>query len=174
MNTDGSGYAVLKSFTGGTDGAYVSGSLVLAGSTLYGTAGGGGSSGHGVVFRVNTVGSGFAVVRSFTGSDGGYPFGGLLLAGTTLYGATTYGGSQGNGVLFKLNTDGSGYTVLNSSAGGSDGELSVWWPASGGQLAVWDDMERRQFGRWRRLQFEERRRAGHSSGPARPDRCGRG
>ena len=114
-------YTVLKSFTGGNDGALPCGGLVSAGSTLYGTTCNGGSSGIGVVFKVNTDGSGYTVLKSFTGSDGGYPGASLVLAGTTLYGTTEGGGTSGAGVVFKVNTDGSGYTVLKNINSYSDG-----------------------------------------------------
>jgi len=106
-------YRVLRNFTGG-DGAAPDGVLVVAGGTLYGTTTGGGSSGNGVVFQVNTDGSGYTVLKNFSDSDGWFPQGGLVLAGNTLYGTTFYGGSTGYGVVFKVNTDGSGYAVLKS------------------------------------------------------------
>jgi uncharacterized repeat protein (TIGR03803 family) len=117
MNTDGSGYALLKNFTL-QDGFALWGGLVLSGSTLYGTAaegGGSGGNGVGVVFKVNTDASGFAVLKSFTGSDGGHPYhGNLVLSGSTLYGMALN--------VFKVNTDGSGYTVLKNF-NGSDGYI---------------------------------------------------
>jgi uncharacterized repeat protein (TIGR03803 family) len=120
VNTDGSGYTALKSFTG-SDGSDPLAGLTLADNTLYGTTIYGGSSyvgpdqpGGGVVFKVNTDGSGYAVLKSFTGSDGAGPWAGLVLAGSTLYGTTQCGGSSSIGVVFKVNTDGSGYTVLKN------------------------------------------------------------
>jgi len=106
-------YRVLKSFTG-SDGRWPKAGLVLAGSTLYGTTAEGGSSDYGVVFKVNTDGSGYAVLKSFTGSDGSDPEAGLVLAGSTLYGTTSWGGPWLRGVIFKVNTDGSGYAVLKT------------------------------------------------------------
>jgi uncharacterized repeat protein (TIGR03803 family) len=143
LNTDGTGFTTLYNFTaliaytnsnGGiyntnTDGAYP-GFVVLSGTTLYGTAGGGGSSGNGTVFVVNTDGTGFTNLYSFTAlsgflsytnSDGARPFAGLILSGNTLYGATLYGGSSGNGTVFTVTTDGSSFTNLHSfTAGGYD------------------------------------------------------
>jgi uncharacterized repeat protein (TIGR03803 family) len=113
-------YTVVKSFNGGSDGGFPHQGLVLAGSTLYGTTVNGGSSGYGVVFKVNTDGSGFAVLKSFNGREGLCPDAGLVLAGSTLYGTTWLGGSLDDGVVFKVNTDGSGYTVLKNFTG-SDG-----------------------------------------------------
>jgi uncharacterized repeat protein (TIGR03803 family) len=121
MNTDGTGFSVLTYFTNWLEGANPVGGLVLSGSTLYGTTGGGGEPGdgydhpgNGVVFKVNTDGSGYAVLKSFSGSDGRFPVARLLLAGSTLYGTTAWGGSTDDGVVFRVNTDGSGYAVLKS------------------------------------------------------------
>ena len=50
-----------------SDGAYPHAGLILSGNTLYGTAYGGGSSGNGTVFAVNTDGTGFTNLYSFTG-----------------------------------------------------------------------------------------------------------
>ena len=93
LNTDGTGFTVLKHFTGNIDGGWPSSGLMLSGTTLYGTANGGGAFWNGTVFKINTDGSGFAVLRSFNGSsDGGGPAGDLVLLGTTLYGTTSGGG----------------------------------------------------------------------------------
>src|SRR5882724_5891476 len=122
VNTDGSGFTNLYSFTGGNDGGAPSASLILSSNTLYGTASGGGSSGNGTVFAVNTDGSGFTNLYGFTGgNDGGAPTAGLILSGNTLYGTTTAGGSSGNGTVFAVNTDGSGFASLYRFTGGNDG-----------------------------------------------------
>ena len=109
LNTDGTGFTVLKSFTGASDGAGVEAGLLLSGTTLYGTTYEGGDYpygppyyGHGTVFRINTDGTGFIVLKQFTGSDGANPRRGLVLSGTTLFGMTDYGGSAGCGVIFSL------------------------------------------------------------------------
>ena len=110
LNTDGTGFVPLHSFSAaasGTnaDGVNPSGSLTLSGNTLYGTMWGGGSSGNGTVFAVNTDGTGFTVLHSFSGgtnSDGANPDGSLLVSGHTLYGAAAYGGVAGNGTLFSI------------------------------------------------------------------------
>jgi uncharacterized repeat protein (TIGR03803 family) len=120
VNTDGSGFTNLHSFTAidltyltNTDGALPVARLILSGNTLYGTAYVGGSSDAGTVFKVNTDGSGFTNLHSFSGSsDGDDPRVGLLLSGSTLYGADD-GGSSGNGTVFVLNTDGTGFTNLH-------------------------------------------------------------
>ena len=104
--------------------------MILSGNTLYGTASAGGSSGNGTVFAVNTDGTGFTNLHSFTAtsgsqaygtnSDGANPYGGLILSGNTLYGTARYGGSSGNGTVFAVNTDGTGFTNLHSFTATSD------------------------------------------------------
>jgi len=94
--------------------------LTLSGNMLFGTTAYGGSTGDGIVFRVKTDGTGYAVLKNFTGSDGANPNGGLTLAGSTLYGTTESGGSSNNGTVFAMSTNGTGYTVLKNFTG-SDG-----------------------------------------------------
>jgi uncharacterized repeat protein (TIGR03803 family) len=115
---------VLYSFTGLADGESPSGGLILDAATgnLYGIAGGGVSK-AGVVFKVDTSGSNYAVLYSFTGGADGYgPQGGLVLDTATgnLYGATQGGGASMKGAVFKLDTS-SIETVLYSFTGGADG-----------------------------------------------------
>ena len=113
-------FSVLHSFTGGADGAnpYYD-APVVSGSTLYGTANQG-AAGGGVVFSVNTDGTGYNVLHTFTNTapDGYQPLGSVVLSGSTLYGTTYYGGSangtSGNGTVFAVNVDGSGYQTLHS------------------------------------------------------------
>jgi uncharacterized repeat protein (TIGR03803 family) len=124
VNTNGSGFAVLKSFTGGFDGGEVYAAPVLSGSVLYGTAGSGGSSGYGTVFKVNTDGSDFTVLRAFdyTAED---PRGALAISGNTLYGTLTSDYVNGvAGKVFKINTDGSGFAILQQF-NGDDGRYPL-------------------------------------------------
>jgi len=103
VNTNGTGFTVLHSFTGSSDGANPYGGLILSGNTLYGMANVGGSRGMGTVFAVNTDGTGFTNLHNFNGSrDGANPYGGLILSGNTLYGTAYGGGSSGNGTVFSL------------------------------------------------------------------------
>jgi len=121
VNTNGRGYTILYSFTGGSDGAHPEASLILSGNTLYGTARNGGL-GHGTVFAVNTDGTGFTTLHSFTGGDDGAdPIAALILSGNTLYGTADSGGSQGHGTVFALNTNGTAFTTLHNFIGGNDG-----------------------------------------------------
>src|SRR6266568_1651484 len=62
-------FTTLHNFDSG-DGVDPSGSLVLSGSSLYGTAVVGGSFGAGAVFKLNTDGTGFTNLHSFTATSG--------------------------------------------------------------------------------------------------------
>jgi len=122
VNTDGTGLTVLHNFSGGSDGASPWAGLILSGSTLYGTTYSGGTSGYGTVFAVNTDGTGFTNLYSFTGAtDGANPRAGLILSSNTLYGTAFAGGSWGHGTVFAVNTDGTGFTNLYSFTGATDG-----------------------------------------------------
>ncbi|MCE7959352.1 MAG: hypothetical protein DYH06_15655, partial [Acidobacteria bacterium ACB2] len=140
IKTDGSGFSVLHSFSGGAaDGQNPEASLVLdASGNLYGTTPFGGSSGSGTVFRTKTDGSGFSVLRSFAGgaADGRNPRASLILdASGNLYGTTAFGGSFDSGTVFTIKTDGAGSTLLHSFGGdagdGSQPYASLILDASG-------------------------------------------
>jgi uncharacterized repeat protein (TIGR03803 family)/autotransporter-associated beta strand protein len=98
------------------------GSLTYAGTTLYGTASGGGAGNAGAVFSVGTDGSNFQNLVSFTNNGGTAmgvePAGNLTLVGTTLYG-TVAGGANGYGTLFSVGTDGTSYQAVVSFTGAS-------------------------------------------------------
>jgi uncharacterized repeat protein (TIGR03803 family) len=118
---------VLYSFTGGADGASPYGSLLRdAAGNLYGTTFAGGTSGAGVVFKINSSGE-ETVLYSFTGGDdGGYPLGGLVRdSAGNLYGTTDGGGVSSAGVVFKIDPSGR-ETVLYSFTGGDDGGYPEW------------------------------------------------
>ena len=76
--------------------------------SLYGTASAGYSVfGSGTVYKLNTNGIGYAVLRSFfgTGGDGQTPYAGLVQdSDGTLFGTTYSGGSSKKGTVFKLAT----------------------------------------------------------------------
>jgi uncharacterized repeat protein (TIGR03803 family) len=115
VNTDGSGFRSLYTFTNGVDGATPMAPLLVAGGMLYGTASAGGSASYGTVFALDTGGSNFSTLYTFTnGTDGAEPESGLLLSGSTLYG-TTAGTTSGSsyGTVFMMNTNGSGFNVLH-------------------------------------------------------------
>src|ERR1041385_6376591 len=122
-------FTSLHNFTGGNDGEWPYGGLILSGHTLYGTTYfqkfGTGGVVHGTVFAVNTDGTGFTNLHNFspfdtvtsTNSDGNGPSVSLTLSGKTLYGTTVLGGYSGHGTVFAVHTDGTGFTVLHTFDG---------------------------------------------------------
>jgi len=137
INTDGSGYALLHSFGSTGDGHRPGAGVVFSDSTLFGTTRFGGISNHGTIFKIETNGSGFGILKSFMGgTDGAGPTAELLLSGTTLYGTSLGGGSLGGSTIFKINTDGSGHAVLTQfdEVGGSGAHPSTGLVLNGATL----------------------------------------
>jgi uncharacterized repeat protein (TIGR03803 family) len=99
--------------------------LVVSGSILYGATYYGGTNGDGMIFALNTNGTGVATLHTFsrtafsasaggfTNSDGANPVG-LILSGNMLYGTTSSGGTNGTGTVFALNTNGNGFVTLHT------------------------------------------------------------
>jgi uncharacterized repeat protein (TIGR03803 family) len=111
VNTDGTGFTNIYSFTGGNNDGLRPASLILTGNTLYGTSQG--TSNSGAIFTLNTDGTGFTNIYNFTGgNDGANLQAGLVLVGDTLYGSAELGGAAGNGTVFSVNTDGTGFTNI--------------------------------------------------------------
>ena len=151
---------ILHNFIGNSDGWTPWGSLTLSGSTLYGMTNRGGSSGdRGTVFRVNTDGTGYAKLRTFTGgaSDGSYPYGSLTLSGSKLYGMTGSGGSVNWGTIFSINTDGTGFGLLHTFADTlRNGGITPRLAEALRLEALWHGCPRRHRWRWLGLQHEYR------------------
>jgi uncharacterized repeat protein (TIGR03803 family) len=121
LNTDGSGFTNLHTFSGiAPESGNLNGAVVLSGGTLYGTATFGGGLDHGAVFAIGTNGLGLANLYSFspnpnsTNLDGVYPIAGLLLVGNLFYGTANGGGANNSGTLFAVNTNGTGFTNLHN------------------------------------------------------------
>jgi uncharacterized repeat protein (TIGR03803 family) len=135
VNTNSTGYTNLYSFTGGSAGSNPLAGLILASNRLYGTTSGGNGGGFGSVFAINTDGTSFTNLHSFTANsgypsytnkDGSNPEAGLILSGSTLYGTASQSGINGAGAIFAVNTNGTGFTNLytftaTSNSTNSDG-----------------------------------------------------
>lgn len=117
MDANGANYTVLHHFSpldavtaANADGAMPCGGLVISNGVIYGTTLTGGAGGTGTVFAINTDGSNFLTLYSFsvtdplagTNADGASPAAGLFLSGNVLYGTTSAGGGGGAGTVFAL------------------------------------------------------------------------
>jgi len=140
MSTDGSLFFLLHSFsTNSDDGFAPRATLILSSNTLYGTTSGAyvnaeNAAHSGTVFKINTDGSGFAVLHRFSTQEGGGSFGSLILSGNTLFGVTHGAGmnpdgvnfsvGSGSGSVFAVNTDGTDFTNLYTFTPTSNGTNS--------------------------------------------------
>ena len=115
INTDGTGYTKLFDFSP-TSGDHPYSSLIQdSHGTLYGVTTDGGTNNGGVIFSINTDGTGYTKLHEFNYqiNDGSQSYGSLLLGKDgNLYGITSYGGSFFQGIVFSINTNGSAYTKL--------------------------------------------------------------
>jgi uncharacterized repeat protein (TIGR03803 family) len=118
LSTDGTGYAALHEFGGSAaaDGDRPVGLIHGNDAVLYGTTTYGGTSSNlGTVFRLNTDGNDYSVLRRFSGTsgDGKQPLAGVIEGSDGyLYGTTHLGGTSGKGTVFKLAKDGSQYSIV--------------------------------------------------------------
>jgi uncharacterized repeat protein (TIGR03803 family) len=145
VNTDGTGFTNLHCFTASStnssgfytnsDGAQPYGTLMLSGNTLYGTAYEGGMWGSGTVFALNSNGTGFSTLYSFTASstdssgsytngDGASPSSNVILSGNTLYGTAYEGGTWGSGTVFSLSF------LPQPTVIASGGNVILTWPTN--------------------------------------------
>jgi uncharacterized repeat protein (TIGR03803 family) len=125
---------ILYSFTTNSIGEGPNAGLIQASNgILYGTAVGGGSSGNGTVFQMDTNGVVTLVYGFPNGAGGNNPPNGAnpyaaLVQGTNglLYGTAQSGGANNDGTVFRMTTNGTGVEAwsLNSASSGS-------WPYAG-------------------------------------------
>lgn len=128
LGTNGVGYTNVHAFTATSGGSDTFGdsqgtnsdgaqplALLLAGDTLYGTTGSGGAQASGTLFKVNTNGSNFTVLHTFTNGVDGFAGPDLVMAGNMLYGLCV--SEQTNGVedsifVYAVDTNGNGFTQI--------------------------------------------------------------
>jgi uncharacterized repeat protein (TIGR03803 family) len=117
LNTDGTGYVVLKVFPDNVTGFPWIGGLILSDGTLYGTTYNSDCDDErraGSVFQINTDGTGYTALHIFAGGGGWGPMGTLVLSGRTLYGTTVMAGNNfGNGTVFRIDLPGAVPPVID-------------------------------------------------------------
>jgi uncharacterized repeat protein (TIGR03803 family) len=113
-------------FTGGSDGYYPNGGLVLDGAgNVYGT-----EAGSDTLFELSPSGSGWTLttIYQFASIDGYEPLSGVIFdhAGN-MYGTTAWGGANDKGMVYELTRSGSSWTgtVLYSFRNQEDGRFVV-------------------------------------------------
>ncbi len=116
VKPDGSGNTPIYHFENSKNNpfglSYPSGLIQGADGALYGTTGHGGAAGLGSVFRINSDGSGYVVLHSFSQPGGYQPSAGIIqTADGMLYGTTQFGG-VGAGTVFKISTNGTDFADI--------------------------------------------------------------
>jgi uncharacterized repeat protein (TIGR03803 family) len=116
IKTDGTGFTTLHNFSAtansivadaltNSDGTFPT-SLVVSGSSLYGTAQLGGAGGNGTIFKLNRDGTGFTVLHAFAANADGTVPGGLTISGNLLYGIT-------GRTVFQITQNGTEFATLH-------------------------------------------------------------
>ncbi|MBF6559928.1 MAG: hypothetical protein IVW56_06525 [Candidatus Binataceae bacterium] len=103
--------------TGSDDGAVPNGSLTWDGTALFGRTTTTVQHHDGVIFEINSDGTGYDVLHRFGGkpNDGADPrHDAMTLVGGLLYGTTLKGGDRNDGTIFSIATDGTNYSVRHN------------------------------------------------------------
>ena len=132
MKSDGSGFTVLRVFTGALEGATPAGLAIPDGSrALLVTMADGGAASAGTLFRVGTDGAGFEILWTFQGfrEDGADPPGSVVSDGLgRVFGTTLSGGASNLGTVYEMNRDGGSFRILHAFTGKSDDGARPWSP----------------------------------------------
>ena len=90
--------------------------LRQVGNVLYGTTLRGGPANQGVLFRINTDGTGYAVLHTFYGRPATVrcPTAIPLPSARSSIGMTSRGGANRQGTIYAMNDDGTGFQILYS------------------------------------------------------------
>jgi uncharacterized repeat protein (TIGR03803 family) len=108
-------YSIIRSLSLSTDGGRPNGKLIEGtDGYLYGMNNAGGTANGGTIFKINTSGTSYTVIKNLTQAPGIGPYGGLVQATDgALYGTTRQGGTTNDGVIFRIMpTSPYTYTVL--------------------------------------------------------------
>src|SRR6185295_15569912 len=122
VNLSGPAYTILHNFDyAGVDGYRpVNGVLVASDGKLYGTCEFGGTNGSGTLFRLNTDGTGYEILRHFAPSNSNVieprnlP---IEASDGRLYIATQRGGSTNLGMVLSCQKDGSDFKMIHDFGG---------------------------------------------------------
>lgn len=122
LSTNGLNFQVIHDFADGTNDGVSPNNVILDRGTLYGSTQLGGTNSHGLIFKVDTNGQHYTILRSFTNAPAPeFPLGSLVLGGATLYGTSYGGSSNGFGTVFKIDTNGNNFQVLHMFTNSPDG-----------------------------------------------------
>lgn len=110
MNPDGTGFSVLKRFTGSEGRRLQSGLTLASNGKLYGVTSSGGAFDAGTLFRIDQDGANFEKLLDFSAGLGAGSS--ALTEGSD--GFLYWVSSGGDGAIFKVSLEGTGYTMLRA------------------------------------------------------------
>lgn len=115
VNTDGNGFTKLLDMPSSGTGIKTSPLREAADGTLYGVTHNGGSTGAGMIYKMNKDGSGYQVLHSFDNAINSLYSRGELLETSpgVFFGAAGAGGSNNMGTIYKMTSTGD-YTIVKS------------------------------------------------------------
>jgi len=107
IKTDGSDFTMLKTFNEIGDAGIPRGRLAVSGTTLFGATDYGGEWANGAIFKVNTDGSEYLMLKellfvNWQLLEGERPETGVIIMDDALYGTIQTGGAYAAGVVFRL------------------------------------------------------------------------
>ena len=121
----------LYTFTGGADGSWPEFKLTQdTAGNLYGVTREGGSTGNGVVFKIDTTTGAETVLYNFCSlancSDGRFVSGPVIIdSAGNLYGITGRGGANDTGVVYQITPDGVETVLYNAGSEGAGRDLAI-------------------------------------------------
>ncbi len=118
VKLDGTSFSMLKDFDY-DNGSEPSGNLFIQNSELYGMTNSGGNNGYGVLYKINTDGTGYTIlyhcVAMSNGNKGTNPRGGYVAINNNLYGMFQLGGINYVGSIFKYQLTTTSVKEVNSN-----------------------------------------------------------
>ncbi len=117
FDTSSDTFTKLHDFDEVLDGHWPEGGVALSGTTVFGTAFGGGANGHGTIWSFESSSDTFTKLHDFNFfPDGTSPLGGVAVSGSTIFGtapAGGFGGDNENGTVWSFDTSSETFTKLH-------------------------------------------------------------
>lgn len=113
INLDGTGFSKILDFTNDTGHTPFGNSLSYHGGKIWGTTQRGGIHNRGVLFQMNSDGTGYTKIRDFQSATGSSVRGKLVEENGKLWGMSAAGGAHSNGVIYSIDLTGSNYVVVH-------------------------------------------------------------
>jgi uncharacterized repeat protein (TIGR03803 family) len=149
INTNGTGYKLIYSFNGFSEGGYPTSGVIPVGNTLYGMSGNGGATigGGGFLYSISTNGTAFKNLLNVSSNQGSTFYNSLVLTNTTLYGVASGGSPYTNGFAFAINLSSPAVSpALYTKISGTN--LILTWPATSTGYTLYSGTNLNSIANW--------------------------